>query len=265
MSGHEQYGEDLALYALGALDGDERLALEKHLETCGVCREELAALRGDMAVLSTSVMGPHPPQRSRQRLMEAIAKEPKTATLPSSDVRSRESKRSFSWWGALGWLAAAAMLLVVLRMRGENDRLRDSVATLGSLVKHQTSELEDARRVADTITAPEAQKVVLVAAKTPPQPQGKTFYLRDRSSLIFVANNLPALAPEKIYELWLIPKTGAPIAAGLFKPDAHGSATVVNPPLPVGVEAKNFVVTLEPESGPHDAPRGTAVMAGAGI
>jgi hypothetical protein len=167
-------------------------------------------------------------------------------------------------WGALGWVAAAAMLLAVFQTRGENSRLRDSVRMLGSLVRQQTGELEDAKRVYETITAPEAQHVVLVAAKTPPQPQGKAFYLREKSSLIFVANNLPPLAAEKIYELWLIPKAGAPIAAGLFKPDAHGSATVVNPPLPPGVEAKTFAVTLEAESGPHDAPRGTAVMAGTG-
>ena len=266
MSGHEQYGEDLALFALGALEGDERATLEKHLETCASCREELAALSGDMALMSTAVMGPKPPQRSRQRLMEAIAKEPGNVHVRATETRAGESKPGWNWWSALGWLAAAAMLLVVLRMRGENDHLRDSVATLGSLVKHQTSELENAQRVVDTITAPEAQKVVLVAGKTPPQPQGKAFYLRDRSSLIFVANNLPALAPDKIYELWLFPASGgAPIAAGLFKPDAHGSATVVNPPLPAGVEAKNFAVTLEPESGSHEAPRGTAVMAGVGI
>jgi anti-sigma-K factor RskA len=261
MSAHEQFGEDLSLYALGVLDGEGRTVLEKHLESCAGCREELAALRGDMAVLATSVMGPKPPQRARVRLMDAIAKEPRGVTAPAAEAR-----HGLNWWGALGWLAAAAMLFVVFQTRGENDKLRQSVATLGSLVKQQTSELENAKRVVETITAPEAQKIVLVAGKTPPQPQGKAFYLRDKSGLIFVANNLPPLAPEKIYELWLFPANGgAPIAAGLFKPDAHGSATVVNPPLPAGVEAKNFAVTLEPESGSHEAPRGTAVMAGAGL
>jgi anti-sigma-K factor RskA len=103
-----------------------------------------------------------------------------------------------------------------------------------------------------------------VAAKNAPQPQGKTFYLRDKGRLIFLANNLPQLPAEKIYELWLIPKTGAPIAAGLFKPDRRGGASVVNPPLPVGVEAKTFAVTLEPDSGSHEAPRGTFVIVGIG-
>ena len=64
--------------------------------------------------------------------------------------------------------------------------------------------------------------------------------------------------------MWLIPASGAPIPAGLFKPDAKGGATVVNPPLPEGVEAKNFAVTLEDESGSHETPRGSFVIVGAG-
>jgi hypothetical protein len=43
-----------------------------------------------------------------------------------------------------------------------------------------------------------------------------------------------------------------------------GSATAVNPPLPPGVEAKTFVVTLEPESGLHEPQRGTAGIVGVG-
>ena len=50
MSVHEQYAEDLALYALGALD--EKAALEKHLAECASCRRELEQLRGDAALLA---------------------------------------------------------------------------------------------------------------------------------------------------------------------------------------------------------------------
>jgi anti-sigma-K factor RskA len=256
MSGHQQYGEDLALMALGTLEGDDRVELEKHLAKCSSCRRELERLRGDMALMAMSAGGPRPPQRSRQRLLEAIAKEPRG--VGAGAVQGR----GFQWWTALGWAAAAAMLLVVIQLRQANRGLRDAVASLGSMVGQQTIELENARRVADTLTGKDVQTVTLVAAKTPPQPQGKAFYLRSKSGLVFIANNLPPLAAEKIYELWLIPNEGKPIAAGVFKPDAHGSATVVNPALPAGVEAKTFVVTLEPESGSHEAPRGSAVMGG---
>jgi anti-sigma-K factor RskA len=105
--------------------------------------------------------------------------------------------------------------------------------------------------------------VTLVSVKTPPQPQGKAFYLRNRSSLVFVANNMPSLPPQKAYELWLIPVEGAPIPAGVFKPDARGSATVVNPPLPPGTQAKAFAITVENEAG-ATTPTMPIVMMGTG-
>jgi anti-sigma-K factor RskA len=124
--------------------------------------------------------------------------------------------------------------------------------------------VEQAKQVMATLLDPEAQRVTLVAAKNAPQPQGKAIYQRRSRSLIFLASNLPPLPPEKIYELWLIPNSGAPIAAGLFKPDVRGSATVVNPPLPEGIVAKNFCVTLEPKSGSHESVRGPFVIVGTG-
>ena len=77
MSLHEQFADDLSLYALGALEGEERLAVETHLEQCVDCHRELAQLRGDLALLALSAGGPRPPSRSRERLMAAIAKEPR--------------------------------------------------------------------------------------------------------------------------------------------------------------------------------------------
>ena len=52
MNVHEQFADDLALYALGALPAEERQAVEKHLEECSACRQELERLRGDMAMLA---------------------------------------------------------------------------------------------------------------------------------------------------------------------------------------------------------------------
>ena len=61
MSPHEQFADDLALLAMGQLQGDERAALEKHLEGCAACRRELEQLRGDTALLALSAAGPAPP------------------------------------------------------------------------------------------------------------------------------------------------------------------------------------------------------------
>ncbi|MFY9647314.1 MAG: anti-sigma factor [Terriglobales bacterium] len=260
MSVHEQFAEDLALYSLGSLEGAERKNLEKHLEECASCRHELQLLRGDVGLLGLTTAGPKPPARARQRLLASIAKEPR---LPA--VVAAPPKRQRSWWPAMGWVAAAALVLVCIGLLHQNSTLQRDAASLQAQFSEQSNQLEQAKQIVATLVDPEATKIELVAAGNKPQPRGKAIYQRRNRSLIFFASNLPPLPSEKIYELWLFPAGGgAPIAAGLFKPDARGSATVVNPPLPQGVEAKNFAVTLEPESGSHEAPRGTPVIVGTG-
>jgi anti-sigma-K factor RskA len=253
MSVHEQFAEDLALHALGVLQGDERVALEKHLEGCAACRLELERLRGDMALMALSTAGPTPPRRARQRLLEAVGREPRRAEAPPRR----------GWWTLVPWVAAAALAIGLIALWLQNSDLERRIASLQNESAQQLTELQRAREVVSTLTATDAMRVTLVAAKTPPQPQGKAIYVRDRSSLIFLASNLQSLPAQKAYELWLIPTSGAPIPAGVFKPDAHGSATVINPPLPPGVQAKAFAITVEPEGG-SSAPTLPIVMIGAG-
>jgi anti-sigma-K factor RskA len=255
MSAHEQFADDLALLALGSLQGEDRVAVEKHLEGCPACRRELERLRGDMALLALSASGPAPPKRSRDRLVKAIAQEPRAQKTPE--------RRSSFGWTFLPWLATAAFVLLAGFFWQQSDRLSQRVAQLQDESAQQQAQLERAREVVSTLTSTDALRVTLVAAQAPPQPQGKAIYVRGRSSLIFLASNMPVLPPQKAYELWLIPTNGAPIPAGVFKPDARGSATVVEPPLPGGVEAKAFAITVEPEQG-SSSPTMPIVMMGAG-
>jgi anti-sigma-K factor RskA len=261
MTAHEQFADDLALYALNALEGNDRANLEKHLATCSDCRRELEQLRGDGALLALSTIGPKPPARARQRLLDAIAQETASETRARVAATTTGSRRS--WWGWLGWAATAAVVVFAASLWKENSALKQSLALMGSQSAQTAREMEEMRRIAAPILSPQAQHITLVSVKTPPQPQGKAFYLRNRSSLLFMANNLPALPPQKAYELWLIPMEGAPIPAGVFKPDAHGSATVVNPPLPSNMEAKAFAITVENEAG-ATTPTMPIVMMGTG-
>lgn len=256
MRTHEQFAEELARYALGEVQGEERADFEIHLETCANCRRELEQLRGDMALLSLAAGGPAPPQRARQRLMTAISREPREqAVVP----RVRRS-----YWGlVLPWAAAAAFGFAAFLFWRESDRLSQIVAKLQADSLDQQSQLDRARDVVATLTASNAMVVPVTAPDTPPQPQGKAIYLREKARLIFVASNMPVLPPQKAYELWVIPFQGAPIPAGVFKPDVHGSAIVVHPPLPLGTEAKAFAVTVEPEQG-SQTPTMPIVMMGAG-
>jgi anti-sigma-K factor RskA len=268
MSEHEKFAEDLALYALDALTGEDRAGLLAHLNTCASCKLELEQLRRDTALLALSAVGPRPPARAKNRLMDAVAKEPTTVVASPLSQNARKSGAPSTgtgnhWWGWLGWAATAAVVVFALSLWKENAGLKSMVASATSQAAENARQMEELRRVAAPLLETDAQRVTLVAAKTPPQPQGKAFYLRKRNSLVFVASNMPALPSGKAYELWLIPTTGNPIAAGVFKPDAHGSGTVVNPPLPTGVEAKAFAITVENEAG-SPVPTSAILMVGAG-
>jgi|SRR5437764_5054070 len=253
MSSHEQFAENLSLHALGALHGEERVALEKHLEQCADCRRELEQSRGDLALLALSVSGPKPPVRSRRRLMSAIAKEPRRV-----EVSPRRSK---FWWNSLGWVAAAAAVVIIFLLARQNTNLRQRVVGLEASSAEQQQELTQANELVAALNSAEAEHFTLVASKTPPQPQGKAIYVRRTGTLVFLASNLPQLPSQKAYELWLIPASGAPIPAGLFKPDSRGSGTVIRPPLPSGVQANTFAITVEPEAG-SAAPTSQPIMVG---
>lgn len=253
MTVHEQFAEDLSLYALGALGGEERLAVEKHLQECPACRRELEQLRGDLALLALSASGPRPPARSRTRLATAIRKEPRR-TL----VRPRRPK---IWWSAFAWAGAATLVVILLLLAIQNISLRRRVAHLEANSTMQDQRLLEAKQLLATLTSPDAAHFTLVAGNTRPQPQGKAIYVRSSGTLVFLASNMPAIPADKAYELWLIPTSGVPIPAGLFKPNARGTAMVIKPPLPAGVEAKTFAVTIEPETG-SPAPTSQPIMVG---
>lgn len=253
MTVHKEFADDLALHALGALQPAEWAALEKHLSGCLDCRRELEELRGDSALLAMSAPAGTPPAQARRRLMSAIAAENRGTRAPKASVRRI----------LIPSLAAVALAVIAIVLWRQDANLRRQMANLEENYSRQQEQLRSANEVLATLTDPAAARFTLSAANTSPRPQGKAIYARNRGSLIFLASNMPALPPRKAYELWLIPASGAPIPAGIFKPDANGSATVINPPLPGNVEAKTFAITMEPETG-SSAPTSQPIMVGVG-
>jgi anti-sigma-K factor RskA len=258
---HEQFVDDLTLYALGELTGAERQELELHLETCASCRRELQALRTDLGLLALSSGGPQPPARSKDRLLRAVAAEPRGVSAPSP-VQAQSPQRSW-WWALIPSLAALALLVFAVNLWHNNGRLRDQVAELAGRNQDQTTQLDQMHQDLALLTAPDAVHVSLTPQKAARQPNGTAIFSPTKRRLIFMASNLPAVPPGKAYELWVIPAKGAPVAAGVFKPDEHGNAIVMDRPMPEGVEAKAFAITVEKEEG-SDKPTSPILLMGAG-
>ena len=138
------------------------------------------------------------------------------------------------------------------------------MASQSGQLAHLTADAAAARQLMDTMNDPMAMHVTLQKPQTAPVPQARATYVADKGSLLFTASNMEPLPPYKVYELWLIPAADGrdPIPAGTFHPDARGNANVIMPPLPKGVEAKAFGITIEDEGG-ATTPTMPIIMAGA--
>jgi anti-sigma-K factor RskA len=252
MSGHPQFEEDLALYALGALERGSCAVLEGHLAECAECRRELERLQGDAALLALSVAGASPPQAARARLMQAVGREPHPRAVP---MRRR-------WWALAPVFSTAVLALFGILLWQENAVLKDQMEEMRAQVEQGQRESRRAREILAVMMAPDAAHFTLVAAESKPQPQGKAIYVMGKGC-VFFASNLAPLPAAKAYELWLVPTAGAPIPVGVFKPDARGSATLLGQQYPAHVPAKAFAITIEPEGG-SQTPTPPIVLAGAG-
>ncbi len=76
--------EDLALYAMQLLGEEEAAAASEHLRECAACREEVAALQGDLTAVAMSSEMQAPPAAGKQRLLQQVGRERKVAAMPAA-------------------------------------------------------------------------------------------------------------------------------------------------------------------------------------
>ncbi len=264
--------DDLSLYAMQLLSPEEMEEMRLQLQHSVEARRVLAETYGSLSLFAISAETHDPPAASRQRLMKHLAREPKAVPLeppvvgafaprvdpvvPAKVIPMKRSaaSRVLPW---IGWAIAAGLGFETATLYQQRQQLTNAVAqdqTQRVADQAQLAKAQSAAAVADTLMAtvqdPLAVQVSLTTSDVKPKPQGRVSYVADKGSLIFLASNLLPLEENKTYELWLIPADGGDaVAAGTFRPDARGYASVVLPKLTAGVEAKAFGVTIEEGAG----------------
>ena len=101
--------------------------------------------------------------------------------------------------------------------------------------------------------------IVLAGLGPSPNASGHTFVNPERGKAVFYAFDLPALAPDKTYQLWWI-EGGKPVSAGVFNVDERGTGSVQVERAPTGA-TDAWAVTIEPAGG-VPAPTGEMVLKG---
>lgn len=261
MNGHPTREEDFDLYALGVLEGDDKRAFETHLDSCPECAQKLAEARGRVALLALAAPPVAPSPAVKLRLMKQV-RESAGIGRPIQAVKEPVSAGRFwgRWWAAVLVPVGAALAIASAVLWNENRQLDEQLTTLRADVQQQRQELQQARQVADLVSAPDT--MVISLASQPGMPKGAAHVMYNgKMGMLMYEGELDAAPSGKSYQLWVVPAQGNPISAGVFIPGSDKSSRFMMK-LPEGITAKAFAVTLEP-SGGRPQPTGPKVLLGA--
>jgi anti-sigma-K factor RskA len=142
---HEVWLAQAEIYALGALDGDERTAFEVHLAAgCPVCERHMLTTREALTLLPHALTPVAPPARVKERLLAQIA----TESARPQPVTPLPRRR---WWMMGASALAAASLLIALsyhlyQTRQEVQRIQELVASLQTTLAEREAALQAERR-----------------------------------------------------------------------------------------------------------------------
>lgn len=220
----EEARELLGVYAIGALDDDERAEVEELVLADADARAELHTLQLGVAWLDHASTGA--PTQVWRAIEQEIAGDAVVVDLGA--------RRHARWPRVVGIAAAAAVL---------------ALGTIGVLVARDDGGSPTvAALAAQAATRADAQTLPVVGADG--DRAGRLVVSDGQAYLVW--SSPPAVAASgSTYQLWAITADG-PTSAGLLGADARDRA------FPMGPEATGVAVTLEPRGGSR-APTGIPV------
>ncbi len=250
-------------YAISALSEDEASAFAAHLAECGDCQDEMASLTAVTSALAQST-AVDPPTGLRAAVLAEIAQTPQ---LSAGDGRT-EAAPTPSAPSRAGADPVPVTASNVVPMRRSRATLVTSLLAAAAIVAAigfggwALQSREDAKvattaasQLTQLLSADDVQTVPGVSQKS--DHTGAIVMSRSEGKALFVANELPSLPSDQVYEAWTIKGSADPVPAGTFRPD--GSSQVITA-LPAGAfQADSVAITVEPKGG-TDAPTSDAVV-----
>jgi anti-sigma factor RsiW len=185
---HDEFSELLGVYALDAVDPDEREAIERHLADCPRCRAEVQDHREVAALLASS--GADAPAGLWDRIAGTLDEAPPPLQLhvvgQPTTARDRRP-RAVRWLPTTALAAAAALLIAVLGVE-----IRDQ--------DHRIDELQAA--MVDPLLTAYEQALADPASKVIELGDGTSAVVTRDGGGYLRASSLPRLGADRTYQLW---------------------------------------------------------------
>jgi anti-sigma-K factor RskA len=214
-----RWRDDVATYALGALEEDEARELEAHLEGCERCRSELRWLTPAVQLLPESAERVEPPRQLRDSVMAEVRADARRAQTADGS-RQRGSWLDRIHLGALGWRPIAGLAALALAV----------VAIAGYEI--------------GTDSSGGGEQPVTLKSKQESGVFAEMVRLDDRGTLDL--SNVDRLPSHRVLEAWVQREGEVEAVPALFVPDHEGRASTTIADME-GVET--VMVTTEPEGG----------------
>jgi anti-sigma-K factor RskA len=243
---HEPLTEWAALYAMGALEGEDRSQFETHLATgCQACTTMLSELSEVVATLAWAAPAVSPRPELREKLLTRVRTE--QAPPESAPLFSVTRPSIGGWWHRALWAGrvAVAGLVVVLGWA-----LYDAQVQLGKqrVMHHQLTEELAQERALTSLVAHTDTRVAALTDRQPTTPQAAGWIVWSPSQQrgFMVVHHLAPLPAGKTYQLWAVTGQQA-LSATVFQVDTVGHAALM---VPVAVDHPDrFEITVEPVGG----------------
>jgi hypothetical protein len=244
----DRWNDDLAAYALDALEPAEQAALVEHLAGCPICTERLRWLTPAVDVLPATVAPQQPPEALKSRLMDVVQRESSMIESAADPGRAARSERADPRRGrvrrAFGGLSP-----------------RPLVAVLGVLLLLAVGVAGYA--IVDGDSGSGSARVYAAKGATNDSIASGSLEVDGDAGSLHVSN-LPATGRGEVYQAWIQDSGaggGAIHPSSVFVVAAGGTGDVA---IPNGLSnASRVMVTREPRGGsehPSENPVLTAEM-----
>ena len=260
MKNCDHFRELIEAYALGALDPEERAALEAHLATgCSDCAKAAEEARWLVSQLAYVAPEASPSDMLKGRLMQTVRAEAQSQAKP----HVLPAKSSIPFWL---WAGVAALLVFSIysawntrRLEGEIREANERAAVLWSEGEKTAQDLALAKREAMILMDPNSVKIALKSGNAQgPQLEAKW---HSQLGVVVMGENIPMPSPHHVLQLWFIPKAAGkmPMPSMMIRPDANGKFVLLVSNPPESMDAtKALAISEEPEGGspwPSNPPR----------
>jgi len=234
--------ELLADYLLHALEPAAVPAVTEHLRTCARCQAQREAYDAVLDVLAQAVPQHEPPADLGARLRAAAVDE---ALLPAAPPLPRRPPRRPRW----AVLLTAANVVLCLGMGWWTWHVQREAVRVQQRWQDLQHHVALQRQAFTLITAPEARPVVLRSDKAENPARGVLLLQPAEPEAVLIVQDLPALARDRTYQLWLGWGDRQRDNGGVFRVDAQGFGLLrITAPRPFAAYQR-VGITEEPAGG----------------